>query len=85
MLRFKPEMGEVDVLATEAALANGMAVVNADETSVLYMSTFVSAVMRHGLGKDGDDNGMNVIVGGGGGGGGWGWGQEGVGRLSRPP
>jgi hypothetical protein len=51
-------------------------VVGADETSVLYTLTFEAAVMRHRLGKDGDDDGMNVIVVvvvvvGGGGGGGW--------------
>jgi len=79
-------MGEVDVLATRAALANGVAVVDADKTSVLYTSTSESAVMRHHLGKDGDDDGMNVVavVGGGGQGGGDG-GREGAGRLSRPP
>ena len=86
MLRYKPETGEVDVLATRAALANGVAVVDADETSVLYTSTFESAVMRHHLGKDGNNDGMNivvvvVVVGGGGGDGG----QESTGRLSRPP
>ena len=70
MLRYKPETGEVDVLATRAALANGVAVVDADETSVLYTSTFESAVMRHRFGKDRNDDGMNVVVGGGGGGGG---------------
>ena len=76
----------MDVLATRAALANGVAVVDTDETSVLYTSTFKSAVMRHHLGKDGNDDGMNivvvvVVVGGGGGDGG----HEGTGRLSRPP
>jgi hypothetical protein len=49
-------------------------VVGADETSVLYTLTFEAAVMRHCLGQDGDDDGMNVVVvvvvGGGGGGGG---------------
>ena len=86
MLRYKPETGEVDVLATRATFANGMAVVDADETSVLYTSTFESAVMRHRLGRDGGDNGMNVVVlvVGGRGGGGDG-GREGAGRLSRPP
>ena len=34
--RYKPETGEVDVLATRAALANSVAVVDANETSVLY-------------------------------------------------
>ena len=62
MLRYKPETGEVDVLATGAAFSNGVAVVGADETSVLYTSTFEAAVMRHRLGKDGDDHGMNVVV-----------------------
>ena len=78
MLRYKPEMGEVEVLATGVAFANGVAVVSMDETSVLYTSTFESAVMRHCLGKDGDDDGMNVVVvgGGGGGGGGMGMGAE---------
>ena len=67
----------MDVLATRAALANGVAVVDADETSVLYTSTFESAVMRHRLGKDGHDDGMNVVVvGGGGEGGGVGIGAE---------
>ena len=72
-------MGEVEVLATGVAFANGVAVVSMDETSVLYTSTFESAVMRHCLGKDGDDDGMNVVVVvvGGGGGGGWGWGPRG--------
>ena len=86
LLRYKPETGEVDVLATRAALANGVAVVDADETSVLYTSTFESAAMRHHLGKDGDNDGMNivvvVVVGGWVGGDG---GQEGTGWLSRPP
>ncbi len=36
LLRYKPETGEVDVLATRAALAISVAVVDADETSVLY-------------------------------------------------
>ena len=75
----------MDVLAIRAALANGVAVVDLDETSVLYTSTFESSVMRHHLGKNGDNDGMNivvvVVVGGGGGDGG----QEGAGRLSRPP
>ncbi len=76
----------MDVLATRAALANGLAVVDADKTSVLYTSMFESVVMRHHLGKDGNVDGMNivvvvVVVGGGGGDGG----QEGAGRLSRPP
>ena len=75
LLRYKPETGEVDVLATGAAFANGVAVVDADERSVLYTSTFEAAVMRHRLGKDGDEEGMNV-VGGGGGGGGMGMGAE---------
>ena len=89
LLRYKPETGEVDVLATGTAFANGVAVVGAHEMSVLYTSTFESTVMSHHLGKDGDDDGMNVVVGGGGGGGGrgggWDGGQEGAGRLSRPP
>ena len=84
MLRYKPKTGEVDVLATRAALANGVAVVDADETSVLYTSTFESAMMRHHLGKDGDD-GMNIVVVVVVGGGGRDGGQEGAGRLSRPP
>ncbi len=77
MLRYKLETGEVDVLATGTTLANSVVVVGADETSVLYTSTFESAVMRHHLGKDGDDEGMNiVVVVGGGGGGGVGMGAE---------
>ena len=79
-------MGEVDVLATRAALTDGVAVVDADKTSVLYTSTSESAVMRHRLGKDGNDDGMNVVVvGRGGGWGGGDGGREGAGRLSRPP
>ena len=35
LLRYKPETGEVDVLATGAAFANGVPVVDVDETSVL--------------------------------------------------
>jgi hypothetical protein len=69
----------VDVLATGAAFANGVVVVGAHEMSVLYTSTFESAVMSR-LGKDGDNDGMNVVGGGGGGGGrggGWGWGPRG--------
>jgi sugar lactone lactonase YvrE len=85
LLRYKPETGEVDVLATGAAFANGVAVVGADETSVLYTSTFEAAVMRHILGKDGGDNGMNVVGGGGGEGGGEGGGREGAVWLYRPP
>ena len=67
----------MDVLATGAALANGW-----------WWSTRTRrhAVMRHGLGKDGDDDGMNVVDGGGGErGGGGDEGREGAGRLSRPP
>ena len=47
----------MDVLATGAALTNGW-----------WWSTRTRrhAVMRHGLGKDGDDDGMNVVDGGGG-------------------
>jgi len=63
LLRYKPEMGEEDVLATRAAFANGVAMVGADETSVLYTSTHEAAVMRHRLGKDGNNNGMNLFLG----------------------
>jgi len=85
LLRYKPETGRWTYWPP-AALANGVAVVDTDETSVLYTSTFESAVMRHHLGKDGDNDGMNivvvVVVGGWVGGDG---GQEGTGWLSRPP
>jgi len=53
LLRFIPETGEVDVLATGVAYANGVAV-NKDETYVLYVSTFEVSVMKYHLnGKEG--------------------------------
>lgn len=48
LLRYRPETGEVDVLATNASFANGVAV-DEDETYVLYTSTFDVAVMKYHL------------------------------------
>lgn len=48
LLRYKPETGEVDVLATDAVFANGVAV-DADEASVLYVSSFDATVMKYHL------------------------------------
>ena len=48
LLRYKPENGEVDVLATNAAFANGVAV-DKDERYVLYTSTFEGCVMKYHL------------------------------------
>ena len=48
LLRYKPETGEVDVLATNAAFANGVAI-DKDETYVLYTSTFEACVMKYHL------------------------------------
>ncbi|KAL3777949.1 hypothetical protein ACHAW5_008352 [Stephanodiscus triporus] len=68
LLRYRPETGEVDVLASGAAFANGVSVMDEEETRVLYTSTFEAVVMMHRL----DGNGK----GGGGGGGGGGEGAE---------
>ena len=46
LLRYKPETGEVDILVTGVAFANGVAV-NKDETYVLYSSTFEGSVMKY--------------------------------------
>jgi len=48
LLRYRPETGKVDILATGAAMANGVAV-DKGENYVLYTSTFESAVMKHYL------------------------------------
>jgi len=48
LLRYRPETGEADVLATGVAFANGVAV-DEDETYVLYTSTFEARVMRYHL------------------------------------
>mmetsp|Transcript_21699 Transcript_21699/g.45647 ORF Transcript_21699/g.45647 Transcript_21699/m.45647 type:complete len:416 (+) Transcript_21699:53-1300(+) len=48
ILRFKPETGQVDILATGAAFANGVAV-DKDETFILYTSTYEGAVMKYSL------------------------------------
>lgn len=49
LLRYKPETGEVDVLASGAALfANGVAV-DANESFVLFTSTFEGKVMKYHL------------------------------------
>lgn len=48
ILRYKPETGEVDILATGAAFANGVAV-DRDETYVLYTSTYEADVMKYHL------------------------------------
>jgi len=48
LLRYRPESGEVDILATGAAFANGVAV-DKDETYVLYTSTFEGSVMKYHL------------------------------------
>ncbi|KAL7487008.1 hypothetical protein ACHAW6_012617 [Cyclotella cf. meneghiniana] len=46
LLRYKPETGEVDVLATGASFGNGVAVDN-EETYVLFTSTFDRTVMKY--------------------------------------
>ncbi|KAL7540492.1 hypothetical protein ACHAXR_013440 [Thalassiosira sp. AJA248-18] len=48
LLRYQPETGEVDILATGAAFANGVAV-DKDETFVLYTSTLEGCVMKYHL------------------------------------
>mmetsp|Transcript_20881 Transcript_20881/g.29912 ORF Transcript_20881/g.29912 Transcript_20881/m.29912 type:complete len:418 (-) Transcript_20881:197-1450(-) len=49
LLRYKPETGEVDLLASGAALfANGVAV-DANESFVLFTSTFEGKVMKYHL------------------------------------
>ena len=49
LLRYKPESGEVDIIAKDAALfANGVAV-DANETFVLFTSTFEGKVMKYHL------------------------------------
>ncbi|KAL7460057.1 hypothetical protein ACHAXS_000524 [Conticribra weissflogii] len=59
ILRFKPESGQVDVLATGAAFANGVAV-DKDETFILYTSTYEGAVMKYFL--DGDKKGQSEKI-----------------------
>jgi sugar lactone lactonase YvrE len=48
LLRYKPETGDVDILATGASFANGVAV-DRDETYVLFISTYDRAVMKYYL------------------------------------
>jgi hypothetical protein len=48
LLRYKPETGEVDVLATGASFGNGVAV-DKGETYVLFTSTFDRTVMKYHL------------------------------------
>ncbi|KAL9180547.1 hypothetical protein ACHAXT_011000 [Thalassiosira profunda] len=48
LLRYKPETGEVDVLVTGLAFANGVAV-DKDETFVLCTSTYEAAVIKFHL------------------------------------
>jgi sugar lactone lactonase YvrE len=48
LLRYKPETGEVDILITDMAFANGVAVDN-DEKYVLCVSTFDRAVFKYHL------------------------------------
>ena len=48
LLRFIPDTGKVDVLATDVAYANGVAV-NNDETYILYVSTFECSVMKYSI------------------------------------
>jgi len=48
ILRYKPETGEVDILADGAAFANGVAV-DKDEMYILYTSTFEGCVMKYYL------------------------------------
>ena len=49
ILRYKPENGEVDVIASDVALfANGVAV-NAEESFVVFTSTFEGKVMKYHL------------------------------------
>jgi hypothetical protein len=55
LLRYKPETGEVDVLITDLAFANGVAV-DKDETYVLCVSTFDRAVFKYHL--DGEKAGQ---------------------------
>mmetsp|Transcript_8156 Transcript_8156/g.17625 ORF Transcript_8156/g.17625 Transcript_8156/m.17625 type:complete len:461 (-) Transcript_8156:201-1583(-) len=50
LLRYKPESGEVDLLTTDACFANGVAV-DAEETFVLYTSTYDGVVMKYPLGS----------------------------------
>lgn len=52
LLRFIPDTGKVDVLATDVAYANGVAV-NNDETYILYVSTFECSVMKYHLNGEG--------------------------------
>ena len=55
LLRYKPETGEVHILVTGVAFANGVAV-NKDETYVLYSSTFEGSVMKYPINDDDDDD-----------------------------
>ena len=68
LLRYMPETGEVDVLATGAAFANGVSVMDEEETRVMYTSTFEAVVMMHrlnGNGKGGGGGGGEEEEGGG--------------------
>ena len=47
-MRYKPQTGEVDILAEGAAFANGVAV-DKDEMYILYSSTFDGCVMKYYL------------------------------------
>jgi len=48
LLRYRPESGEVDILATNVAFANGVAV-DKDESFVLYTSTYDGSVRKYHL------------------------------------
>lgn len=54
VLRYKPDTGEVDVLATGAAFANGVAVVNAEEEHLIFTSTFEGRVYKIDLTSEGE-------------------------------
>ncbi|KAL3811847.1 hypothetical protein ACHAXA_009206 [Cyclostephanos tholiformis] len=65
LLRYKPETGEVDVLADGVAFANGVAVIDEDEEYVLYTSTFEARVMIYrlnGRAEDGELGGGDAVL-----------------------
>jgi len=62
LLRFIPETGAVDILATGVAFANGVAV-DVDEAFVLYTSTFDASIRKYHLDGSGEERVQGVFPG----------------------
>lgn len=62
LLRYMPETGAVDILATGVAFANGVAV-DVDEKFVLYTSTFDASIRKYHLDGSGEERMQGVFPG----------------------